>query len=298
MSKAVRWILASAILVAVIIWVSIDVGWHNVMDAWRDVPPLTILVMGIITISSYLLRAARFYLYFGHSAGHPFLSYTRISFLHNAFNNFLPMRLGEASFPLLMKQQFGYPLLQTSAGLVWIRLLDLHWLLVLLSLVACVQFGTVWLATTGALLAAPLLLLWQRDNLIRLLPQRRQEQLQGLRHYAPANRWMLIKLYGITITVWCSKLLAFTVIMLSFLDIPVAQGVLAVISADLSSVLPIHGLAGSGTFEAAMLMALLPLGVARSDVLLAAVNVHLYLLLTTLLVVPLALAIPSHRENR
>jgi uncharacterized membrane protein YbhN (UPF0104 family) len=291
MSKPLRWSLASLILFAVVLWVELDIGWINVLLAWREVSALTLLGLTLLTLISYLLRAWRVHLYFGRRERHAFVSYVRISFLHNAMNNLLPMRLGEASFPLLMKRRFGYPLLRSSAGLLWIRLMDLHWLLVLLSLVGAVQFGPLALAATGLLILLPLLGLL--PNLGRLLPARLTAKLALLRDYTPPSYGFALRIYALTAVVWVTKLSALTLMMLSFIDLPGSQGLLAVIFADLSSVLPIHGLAGSGTFEGAMLAALLPLGVDQSDILLAAVNVHLYLLGVTLLSVPLALLLPD-----
>jgi uncharacterized membrane protein YbhN (UPF0104 family) len=48
-------------------------------------------------------------------------------------------------------------------------------------------------------------------------------------------------------------------------------------------VLPVHGLAGAGTYEGAMVAALALSGAAPDIALLAAVNVHLLLLGTSLL---------------
>jgi len=54
------------------------------------------------------------------------------------------------------------------------------------------------------------------------------------------------------------------------------------IAGDLTSVLPIHGVAGAGTYEAGVMAGLLPYGVAPQPALAAAVNLHLFLLGTTL----------------
>jgi len=48
-------------------------------------------------------------------------------------------------------------------------------------------------------------------------------------------------------------------------------------------VLPLHGIAGAGTYEAGIVAALLPFGVDTETAVSAAVNVHLFLLGVTLL---------------
>ena len=77
--------------------------------------------------------------------------------------------------------------------------------------------------------------------------------------------------------------MAFTAVVLHFAEIDVWLAVLGTVGAELSSVLPVHGVAGSGSYELAMAAVLLPLGLDMQTVLIAAVNLHLYLLGANLL---------------
>jgi len=61
-------------------------------------------------------------------------------------------------------------------------------------------------------------------------------------------------------------------------------------------VLPVHGLAGAGTYEAGVVAALLPFGVAPAAALAGAVNLHLFLLGAALLGGALAL-LPGRRRR-
>ena len=139
MQSTLRWIIAATIFLAVIIGVEQWLGWESILFDWQQVSSGSILILTLLTLLSYLLRAERVYRYFGQQQEHHRSSYIRISFIHNALNNFLPMRLGEAAFPLLMKREFKESMLTTSAGLIWIRLMDLH-LLLLLGAVAFIGF--------------------------------------------------------------------------------------------------------------------------------------------------------------
>ena len=58
-------------------------------------------------------------------------------------------------------------------------------------------------------------------------------------------------------------------------------------------VLPVHGIAGSGSYELAMAAVLVPLGLDLPTVLKAAVNLHLYLLGSSLLLGLAALLLPT-----
>ena len=100
-----------------------------------------------------------------------------------------------------------------------------------------------------------------------------------------------------TLIIWIVKLVALTLVLKAFLSIDFISAWVAVTTADLSGVLPIHGIAGSGTYEAAMLAALIPLGFGVEAALSAAINLHIYLLGVSALSVPLALLIPTQRQT-
>ncbi|VAW96580.1 hypothetical protein MNBD_GAMMA20-1008, partial [hydrothermal vent metagenome] len=55
--------------------------------------------------------------------------------------------------------------------------------------------------------------------------------------------------------------------------------------------------AGAGTFEAGVVAALLPFGIDAKTALQAAVNLHLFILGSTLLAGLLSLALPARRQS-
>lgn len=295
--KVIRWSLALALTLALIVWVELTLGWRQTLSVWADLPLTTLALLAIATLVSYALRAWRAYLYFGRHRDHPFSAYLRINLLHNALNNLLPMRLGEASFPLLMKRRFGLPLLSSAAGLAWIRLMDLHWLALLLSSLGVLLIGPIFILPALLLPLAPLLLVRYSGNLSRRLPRQLRSLAQMLSEHGPLSPRQGLTLYLLTALLWSLKLVVLMLVVQHFIDIPGLQGLLAIIFADLSSVLPIHGLAGAGTFEAAMVTALLPFGIDMDRILLAAVNLHLYVLGVTLISIPLALLIQERTAS-
>ena len=295
MARFIKWLVASLIFVALLAWVEYEITWASVFSAWAHVSVSLLFGLTFLTFVSYFLRSYRVYFYFGDKQGHSLLTYVKINFYHNAWNNFLPMRLGEASFPLMMKREFDCPLLESASGLLWIRLMDLHWLLVLLSSLVVIKYGTLWIFMLAGLILFPLLLLCApKYGGVNRIPAFRKI-IETLQRYSPASVYHAGILYGLTACVWVIKLTALAVVLLMFIDISVLYAIFAVVSADLSSVLPVHGLAGSGTYEGAMLAALVPLGVAVDDVLLAAVNTHMYVLLSTVLSIPVAFFISLRR---
>lgn len=293
MSRTLRWFVASLIFAVLLLTVEHYLGWSSILAQWAVIDPLMFTGLTLLTLVSYLLRAERVYRYFGRRLDHPRRAYLRISFIHNALNNFLPMRLGEAAFPLLMRRQFQQSMLSSTAGLVWIRLMDLHVLLLL----AAIALGSLlpalgYLALAGLILG-PLLITIFRVQIQNLLPAGLRSKANELTHLLPHSRALIISTYLQTLLIWLVKLFALVIVLQAFLPIDFVAAWVAVTTADLSGVLPIHGLAGSGTYEAAMLAALLPLGFDAESALSAAINLHIYLLGVSALSVPLALLVPA-----
>ncbi|EWH08223.1 hypothetical protein DS2_18438 [Catenovulum agarivorans DS-2] len=287
--KSLRWFIATSIFIAVIYGIEQYLGWHNVLKQWQHVSVAQLLLLTLITFISYWLRAWRIYYYFGKPEQHALSPYIRINLLHNALNNFLPMRLGEASFPLFMKQSFAFPIIKSTTGLLVIRALDLHWLLVMLIFIASQQLTMQILWLLLPLLVAPFLLPKCWTQLLKVAPNSLKTKLNQLPTHSNLSAGFVVKVYLLTSIIWLVKLAALGLILQFFIPLPPAQALFAVISADLSSILPIHGIAGSGTFEAAILAALLPLGFEQQQIIQAAVNLHIYVLVVTLLSVPIAL---------
>jgi uncharacterized membrane protein YbhN (UPF0104 family) len=101
-----------------------------------------------------------------------------------------------------------------------------------------------------------------------------------------------------TALLWSFKLFALCIVLITFIDVSFLQALFGVISADLSSVLPIHGVAGTGTYEAAMIAGMAPFIKYSEDLLLATINVHIYLLLSTLISIPIAFLLPSTMSQK
>ncbi|MBT8447071.1 MAG: flippase-like domain-containing protein, partial [Gammaproteobacteria bacterium] len=122
-----RWLLGAAILVAVIWWVQQAIGWREALAPWQTLPAASLLLAITLLAVSYVVRAVRLLVYF---PGLPLWPTVRLSTQHTAANNLLPMRLGEAVFPILMKRFYGYRLRRGAVSLAWLRFFDLHTVLV------------------------------------------------------------------------------------------------------------------------------------------------------------------------
>ena len=288
------WLVGAALLAVVVILVESTLGWSIVLAPWATLPPWVLAAAFLLTAASYLLRAIRVRVYFQTELAGQFPALLRLSVLHNSANNLLPMRAGEMVFPWLMRRYFGHEFWAAGASLIWIRLLDLHFLGVIGVVVLWAQVPSPWwgLLVLGWLGLLPLF--WLAGCLERkAVGEGRLQRLLGVvAAAAPRERGQVLRLYRWTALSWSLKFVAFALILGHFVPAALWQLVLGVMGAELSTVLPFHGIAGSGSFELAAVAAMVPLGVAPAEALAGAVNLHLFLLGTTLVLGATALLIP------
>lgn len=298
------WSIGAAVLAALAIAVEWTVGWVALLSPWREISPLLLVGLVALSVLSYGLRAVRVYDYYRPRLAGAFPSVLRLSVLHNAANNLLPMRAGEMVFPWLMRRYFGHGLLDATAALLWIRFLDLHFLaLIGLFILGLRQpswiwwaLGILWLA--GLMLFVPLArVLSARSTGAGTGPWVRRigQLLIQVMRAAPSEPVIIARVYLWTALTWILKLLAFAGLLQHFLPIEPWRVLTGVMGAELSTVLPFHGIAGSGTYEFAVVAALAPLGVDPRLALVGAVNLHLFLLGVTLLLGGLAFLLPRRR---
>ncbi len=291
-----RWLLGLALLAALLWLVEQKVGWAELLRPWLSFPPSLLALLFLLTAASYVLRAVRIYDYSHQLLQGRFAATLRLSVLHNTLNNFLPMRLGELAYPLLMKRYFGQGYAASGVTLVWIRVLDLHFLLFigLLILAWSSDYRQIaWLAAPWLLLVP--MMYWGHGLLQRRFADRQGrgfELLDKLLGHVPDSAVAFARIWLWTALSWSFKFAAFATLVLQFADIGVWRAVLGTIGAELSSVLPFHGVAGSGSYELAMAAVLMPLGLDLDTVLIAAVNLHLYLLGANILLLLGALLLP------
>lgn len=289
-----QWLLGGLLALAVVVGVQWYVGWGRLLAPWLGLSLHALVLTLALALASYLARAARVHALFRTAVAGRFPFAVKLVFLNTLANNLLPARLGELSFPLLMRRYFRVPLGSATAGLAWLRLMDLHTLLGL-GLVGLLpgrlEGALVWLAI-AAWLALPLLLFRFQDALLARLGRGRWARLAAaVAAGLPADRFAFWQCWIWTVLTWLAKLSVFVWLLIAFSGAPVTAAVLGALGGELTSVLPFHGVAGLGTYEAGVVAGMTPLGVPLKVAVAAAVNLHLFLLGVSLLGGALALLI-------
>jgi len=276
--------------------IHLTIGWGTLLAPWLAFSPLLISWLFLLTALSYALRAVRVYDWFRPRLSGRFLQVLRLSVLHNTANNLLPMRVGEMAFPWLMRRYFSYRFLDAAAALLWIRILDLHFLgLVGILILYLRQPSLLWWILAALWLAGlGILSLVGRAGRSggAIGPGRLGRLLNRVAAAAPRDPWLIARVYVWTAVSWSLKFVAFASVLRHFVPVDFWRVLAGVMGAELSSVLPFHGIAGSGSYELAAVAALVPLGVDARQALAGAVNLHLFLLGTTLILGALAFLLP------
>ncbi len=289
------WLIGATLLVGLLIAVQHRVGWDALLAPWLRLSPWLLAGAFSLTAASYALRALRVYDYFGPLVAGRFATVLRLSMLHTTANNLLPMRLGELLFPWLMRRYFGHGFLAAGASLLWIRVMDLHCLALGGLTVLWLRAPAWWWPLAGLLWIAlvPLGMVVRSGGWVERLPQGRLRRvLLFVLEAAPRDLPLLARLYLWTLLTWMTKLTAFALVLGHFIDVKLWQRLAGVIGAELSSMLPVHGIAGAGSYELTGMAAMVPLGVGVAQALAGSVSLHLFLLGTTLVLGLLALLLP------
>jgi uncharacterized membrane protein YbhN (UPF0104 family) len=265
-------------------------GWTTIFNAWQQIPAWHIGLALVLMFFTYAVRGLRIHYYFlPLTRGHLSVC-LKIMLLHNMLNNLLPMRTGEASFPLMMRTYFGLSLTRATAGLVLLRLLDLQVLLCIGWLAVALYVGADWhlWLSLPILVFTPLLLLhsapWLRRAQMRTTANGKLFLLlDKLLSALPRDFTQLIKLWLYTWLAWSTKLAVFTLVILWFATTDWRNALGATLGGELSSMIPLHTPGGLGTYEASMLGSAKLLGIEGDWVLFAGVQLHMLILLSTLL---------------
>lgn len=291
------WAFVLAALAAVMAWI----GPQKLLAPWRliSIPALGIALM--LMVSSYALRALRIQRYFIHELRGQFWPTLKLSTWHILLNNFLPMRTGEISFPILMQHYFTLPASRTVPVLLWFRLLDLQ-AIVLLGLLAAIWgmgLPDAWIAVVIILLPAPLLVYLARHHVRRIVAARPegkwQARLLSSVDSLPHCVAHFLATLGWTWANWLIKLLTLAWVLAHLAPLDLAAALAGAIGGDLTTVLPIHAPGGFGTFEAGVMAALQPFGLDAPSALGAAVNLHLFVLGSSIIAALVVLVIKTPR---
>jgi len=238
-----------------------------------------LLISLLFYVSTYYFRAKRFTLMFPQIKTADLVA---VMAVHTFFNNLLPFRSGEASFPIILKKLFGVEVSISSGALLFARVLDLA-SLSLLFLVSAFVVAT----ERKELLIIPVLILLLLTVLVlavfKLLKAfRGRFAVLGtlflfFQQFISPKKLFLMALYSLL--TWLFKFASFHYILKAGgIELNFFQTVFVSTFGELTTILPVHSIGGFGTYEAGLVGGFKLLGLKTSYALTVAFYFHLILL--------------------
>jgi uncharacterized membrane protein YbhN (UPF0104 family) len=294
------WAVGASLSLCLVVVVHFTVGWGPLLAPWTRVQAWVLLVGVFLVVGSYAVRTVRIHNYFRPATSDRFTGVFRLVLIHNLLNNLLPMRTGEASFPVLMASRFSVPYSRSIPALLYLRALDLHFVLLLGGIILLLDRTRSAWALLIPLTSIPYGFFRLQQPLGRRLAARegRIASLgRGILDGLPASERLFWTTWLWTAVNWSAKLLVLAWILMAFSPMPFPAALVGATTGELSSVLPVHGIAGAGTYEAGILAGLIPLGIELEAALKGAVNIHLFVLGVAILAGVLAALLPIRRNG-
>lgn len=270
----------ASLAIVLIVAVELTVGWLRLLEPWSRVAPSTILGAALLVLLTYVIRSARLFRFYREC--NDIRPCIRLFLLHNVFVNFLPLQSGEVSFPILMKRYFAISVNRSLSGLLWLRYLDFHTLIL-------IALSALWLATPWRWVA-PSLVVWVVLPVIAVIfwetcgavldkhDNRFSKLIAGVLKTLPKSRSKLFESWGWTTLNWGVKLVSFAWILTIFAPIDFTESIFGAAGGELSAVLPVNAPAGIGSYEAGVYAAVTPLGIDARHAIIGGVNLHLFVL--------------------
>lgn len=277
-------------------------GWDAIFRLWSHVGWGTIALALVLLVSTYILRTWRIYDYFPAETRARFGTLFRVVQIHNLLNIMMPFRSGETSFPLLMRQEFGVNLVRGTSALLVMRLFDLHALLAAAGMGLALERKALWVwAIWIAFLLLPAIGFSTRHIIFRTIGHVSSAKIGRLidevKAGLPVDGRAFLRAWGVTLINWFVKIAVLAWILMLMGDIALPASFGGALGGELSSVLPVHAPGGIGTYPAGITAGALGFGASSAEDALsalgqAAVNVHLLVILSSLIGTMLALFVP------
>lgn len=281
--------LLSILLVFIFFLFDKLVGWDKAFEQWKNITYVQLLALLTLTAFSYWVRAIRLEVHYREIMKGRITQVFWISSWHNFMNNLLPFRMGEITYPVLLKKHFDISYTSSLGTLLMFRILDIYAIFLLAILV--VGYLTLplspFVALLMAYLLAPLIVWLVGKNILKI----KYFQFISSKFLFGEFDFRTVLVSGfLSVLNWFLKLSSFSILIVSLSSLSWLEAFVGSVGGELSSVAPFHGLMGFGTYEAGVAAALSILGAHFGDAMLAAVNLHLYVLLSSFLSVLIAYA--------
>jgi uncharacterized protein (TIRG00374 family) len=292
------WLVSLAVAIAAFAYLLSQIEIEQLQRAVRNLSPVPLGAYVLLTAVGVLARSGRFWLLLGRTV--PFRQMIGITLVRNLFVDLLPARTGELSYVYMLARVARRPVEEGIATLMLAFMLDLVALGPLLCAAALTVpaggLSTGWLVVaaivfTGAGVASILLLEPAARAVRAILTRRSSPRLHGWAHrfegaaqaFERCRRTgAFVPLLAISLVVRLCKFGGYYALVMAVI-LPMGyalEGIaplrvfLGVLAAEITASLPIHGIAGFGTFELAWAFSFEQLGFPRQHAIVSGIVAH------------------------
>ncbi len=244
------------------------IGFEKFLRFFSEINPFSILTAFILYTGSYITRAFRWKIVLSLKE---FKKLFKITAFNTVFNIFLPFRTGELSFFYMLKKE-NIPLSETAVSFFSVRIFD--------AIALFSVFGiSLFLFLDKPILSILVLILAPFSFFIFqfILRYIKHEKIQDFEK-TTLNIRNISVLYLLSILTFGLKFTAFYLVLPEGIELSFVDAFLASSAGDITTILPIHGIAGIGTYEGGYAGILVLFGTDKQTALLGSVFVHIFML--------------------
>jgi uncharacterized protein (TIRG00374 family) len=292
------WIISCAVTVAVFWYLLSQIDVSDIFRTARQMNPVWVAAFLALVLAGVVVRAVRFWVLLGKT-----VSITQLFFItlaRNLFVDLFPARVGELSYVFLLHRRAGRSVEDGLATLLLAMVFDIIALSILLIFGALVigsgQLPVGWMLLASAALAAVAYAVirfggsiasWVAEMGGRFATGRAKALVRSIQAVADAlekarARNIVVPVLLLSVIVRTCKFGSFFLLVLAIMEpLGYSPGELGffrvlfgVAIAEMAASLPIHGLAGFGTYEAIWAISFTQLGFSREHAIISGILTH------------------------
>jgi len=244
------------------------IGFNKFISFFTQIKPVNILGAFLLYLGSYITRTYRWKITLSID---DFKTLFKITAFNTVFNIFLPFRTGELSFFYMLKKE-NIPVSESTISFVSVRIFDAVSLLAVFFM-AFFLLQSNFIAAVITVMIAPVIPVILKKASVAI----KHEKLSQFRSTRLTFKNMGI-LYFLSIATFVMKFTAFYLVLPDGLELSFTQAFFAAAAGDITTILPVHGIAGIGTYEGGYAGILIFMGVEKEKALLASVYSHIFML--------------------
>jgi uncharacterized protein (TIRG00374 family) len=301
MRRWVPWIVSACLSVGLMWYLLAQIDPREIGRALRGIDPRALLGFGAATLVGVAARTTRFWILLQRRVRWTFLGCVTLA--RGLFIDLLPARLGELSYVYLLTTKAGRPVEEGLSSLVLSVLFDVvalgplvvlavvvvgsadvipvGWLVALSVMMVAVAYVAIQLAEPLALRVSRWLGRGRSEGRIHQLATKLALTSSALGEIRAHGSFATV--LGVSMLVRLCKFASYYFLFLAVMapygyttqSVGFFRVFLGVVGAELSAALPIHGIAGFGTYESAWAFTFTRLGFDRQHAIISGILAHL-----------------------